>query len=45
MEAVRAFFKRAEKKSPFSEAEISACIDKMADENKVMLADTTLFMI
>merc|ERR1719470_555527 len=28
-----------EKKSPFNNAEIDACIDKMADENKVMRSD------
>merc|ERR1711874_153438 len=45
MGTVKDFFKKAEKKDPFSENEISACIEKMADENKVMLADQTLFMI
>jgi len=45
MPVVRAFFKKEEKKNPFSDVEVDACIDKMADENKVMLADQTLFMI
>jgi len=45
MPVIRAFFKKEERKKPFSDVEIDSCIEKMADENKVMLADQTLFMI
>jgi len=45
MPFVRAFFKKEERKNPFTDVEIDACIDKMAEENKVMLADQTLFII
>jgi len=45
MDTIKTYFKKEEKKSPFSQSEIDACIEKMADENKVMLADQTLFMI
>ena len=45
MKTVMAFFEMAEMATPFSEAEMSACIKKMEDDNKVMLADTTLYRI
>merc|ERR1719228_1248604 len=45
MDTIKTFFKKEEKKTPFNESEIDSCIEKMADENKVMLADQTLFMI
>jgi len=45
MPVIRAYFKKEEKKKPFTDSEIDACIEKMAEENKVMLADQTLFMI
>merc|ERR1719470_299702 len=39
IDVIRTFFAKAEKKIPFNNAEIDACIDKMADENKVMRSD------
>merc|ERR1712096_175960 len=45
IEVIRAFFSKSEKKKPFNNAEIDACIDKMADENKVMRSDDTVFII
>jgi DNA replication licensing factor MCM3 len=45
MPVIKAFFKKEERKNPFSDVEIDSCIEKMAEENKVMLADQTLFMI
>jgi len=42
---IRSFFAKSEKKKPFNNAEIDACIDKMADENKVMRSDDTVFII
>jgi len=45
MELIRAFFAKAEKKTPFTNEEIDTCIDKMADENKVMRSDDTVFII
>jgi len=45
MVVIRAFFAKTEKKSPFSNDEIDACIDKMSDENKVMRSDDTVFII
>ena len=42
---VRAFFAKAEKKSPFSEAEIDACIEKMSNDNKLMRSEDTIYVI
>merc|ERR1719402_1121158 len=42
---IRSFFVKVEKKNPFNNAEIDTCIDKMADENKVMRSDDTVFII
>ena len=36
LQKVKAFFKKEEKKSPFSDVEMDACIEKMADDNKVL---------
>jgi len=45
IDVIRSFFAKVEKKKPFNNAEIDACIDKMADENKVMRSDDTVFII
>eukprot|EP00092_Neocalanus_flemingeri_P087718 GFUD01110762.1.p1 GENE.GFUD01110762.1~~GFUD01110762.1.p1 ORF type:complete len:437 (-),score=129.25 GFUD01110762.1:1392-2525(-) len=45
IEVIRSFFVKVEKKNPFNNAEIDTCIDKMADENKVMRSDDTVFII
>ena len=45
LHVVRAFFAKAEKNSPFSEAEIDACIEKMSDDNKLMRSEDTIFVI
>ena len=45
LKVVRAVFAKAEKKSPFSEAEIDACIEKMSDDNKLMRSEDTIYMI
>jgi len=45
MNVIRAFFAKVEKKAPFSNEEIDACIDKMSDDNKVMRSDDTVFII
>jgi len=45
MDVIRSFFVKVEKKNPFNNAEIDTCIDKMADENKVMRSDDTVFII
>jgi len=45
MNVIRAFFTKSGKKSPFSNDEIDACIDKMSDDNKVMRSDDTVFII
>merc|ERR1719376_1103000 len=45
IEVIRTFFAKSERKKPFTNAEIDACIDKMADENKVMRSDDTVFII
>merc|ERR1719347_1103908 len=37
--AIRKFFAKEEKKKPFSNDEIDACLEKMADENKVMRSE------
>jgi len=42
---IRAFFAKVEKTSPFSNAEIDACIEKMADDNKLMRSEDTVFVI
>jgi len=45
LHVVRAFFAKAEKQSPFSDAEIDACVEKMSDENKLMRSEDTIFVI
>ena len=45
LHVVRAFFAKTEKNSPFSEAEIDACIEKMSDDNKLMRSEDTIFVI
>merc|ERR1719264_2246614 len=45
LHVVRSFFSQAEKKSPFSDAEIDACIEKMSDDNKLMRSEDTIFVI
>ena len=45
LHVVRAFFATAEKNSPFSEAEIDACIEKMSDDNKLMRSEDTIYVI
>ena len=45
LHVVRAFFATAEKNSPFLEAEIDACIEKMSDDNKLMRSEDTIFVI
>jgi len=45
MPVIKAFFKKEERENPYSNVEIDSCIEKMEEENKVMLADQTLFMI
>merc|ERR1719264_1231609 len=42
---IRKFFAKEEKKKPFSNDEIDACLEKMADENKVMRNDDTVYII
>ena len=43
--AIRTFFAKAEIKNTFINAEIDACIKKMADENKVMRSDDIVFTL
>jgi len=45
MHVIRAFFAKTEKTSPFSDAEIDACIEKMSDDNKLMRSEDTIFVI
>jgi len=45
IDVIRTFFAKIEKKNPFNNIEIDACIDKMADENKVMRSEDTVFII
>jgi len=45
LHVVRAFFAKTEKNSPFSDAEIDACVEKMSDENKLMRSEDTIFVI
>ena len=42
---VRAFFDAADISSPFSNAEIDRCIEKMSDDNKLMRSEDTIFII
>merc|ERR1719507_774468 len=42
---IRKFFAKEEKKKPFSNDEIDACLEKMADENKVTRSDDTVYII
>ena len=42
---IRSFFVKAERKNPFSNAEIETYIDKMAYENKVMWSDDMVYII
>ena len=45
IDLIRKFFSNSEKKSPFNNAEIDACIDKMAFEKKVMRSDDIVFIL
>jgi len=45
LHVVRAFFAKAGNKSPFSEVEIDACIEKMSLDNKLMRSEDTIYMI
>merc|ERR1719225_1341479 len=45
MSVIRSFLAKNEKKKPFTEAEIDACIERMSDENKVMRSEDTVFII
>jgi len=45
MSVIRSFLAKNEKKKPFKEAEIDACIERMSDENKVMRSEDTVFII
>ena len=45
IDLIRKFFANSEKKSPFNNAEIDACIDKMAFEKKVMRSDDIVFIL
>merc|ERR1712095_113480 len=45
MSVIRSFLSKNEKKKPFTEAEIDACIERMSDENKVMRSEDTVFII
>jgi len=42
---IRTFFAKVEKTSPFSDVEIDACIEKMAEDNKLMRSEDTIFVI
>jgi len=45
LHVLRAFFDKHEKKTPFSDAEIDACIEKMSDDNKLMRSEDTIYVI
>ena len=42
---VRAFVAEAEKESPFSDAELDACIKEMADINVLMRSEDIIYLI
>jgi len=43
--SIRKFFSKEEKKNPFSNDEIDACLERMSDENKVMRSDDVVYII
>jgi len=45
LHVLRAFFDKHEKKAPFSDAEIDACIEKMSGDNKLMRSEDTIYVI
>ena len=45
LEEVKAYFAKKERKSPFSEAEFMAHVQKMVDENKLFLSGDTLYTV
>ena len=45
LERVKEVMNSEHANEPFSDGEIHAAIDTMSDENQVMLADNTLFLI
>jgi len=45
LHVLRAFFDKHEKKTPFSDAEIDACIEKMSGDNKLMRSEDTIYVI
>ena len=42
---IRSFFEEREKKKPFVHEELDACIDRMAEENKVMRSEDVVYII
>jgi len=42
---IRKFFSKQKQKKPFTDDEIDACLEKMAEENKVMRSDDTVYII
>jgi len=45
MSVILAFLAKNEKKKPFTNGEVDACIERMSDENKVMRSENTIFII
>merc|ERR1719445_2050298 len=43
--SIRKFFSKEEKKNPFSNDEIDACLERMSDENKVMRSEDVVYII
>jgi len=45
LQVIKTFFAKTEKKTPFTDNEIDACIEKMSEDNKLMRSDDTIFVI
>merc|ERR1712029_318680 len=43
--SIRKFFSKEEKKNPFSNDEIDACLERMSDETKVMRSEDVVYII
>ena len=45
LSVIKSYLEKVEKKQPFSDKEIDACIERMSDENKVMISGDFVYII
>ena len=45
LSVIKSYLEKVEKKQPFSDEEIDSCIERMSDQNKVMISGDTIYII